>query len=46
MLSMVSKIPSPKEISYPQYKMEKPIEQHQFALLYVRHNVFKGNSYR
>ena len=39
-------IPPPKEIHHPYYDVTKPNEQHQFDLLYMSHNVFKGNTYK
>ena len=36
----------PKEINHPHYKVTKTNEQHQFDLLCVPHNVFKGNTYK
>ena len=39
-------IPPPTEINYPHYDVTKPNEQHQFDSLYVRHNVFQGNTYK
>ena len=38
-------IPPPKEIHLPHYDVTKPNEQHQFALLYMPHNLFEGNTY-
>ena len=37
-------IPPPKEVNYPNYDVTKPNEQHQFDLLYMPHNLFKGNT--
>ena len=39
-------IPPPKEIDNPHYDVTKPNEQHQFDLLYMRHNLFEGNIYK
>ena len=39
-------IPPLEEINHPHYDVTKPIEQLQFNLLYVPHNVFEGNIYR
>ena len=39
-------IPPPKETHQPQYNVTKPNEQHQFDLLYMRHIVFEGNTYK
>ena len=39
-------IPPPKEIHHPHYDVTKPNEQHQFDLLYMRHNLFEGNTYK
>ena len=39
-------ISPPKEINHPHYDVTKPNEQHQFDLLYMRHNVFEGNTYK
>ena len=36
----------PKEINHPYYDVTKPNEQHQFDLLYMPHNVFKGNTHK
>ena len=37
-------IPRPKEINHPYCDVTKPNEQHQFDLLYMPHNIFKGNT--
>ena len=39
-------IPVPEEIHHPHYDVTKPNKQHQFDLLYMPHNVFKGNTYK
>ena len=39
-------IPLPKKIYHPHYDVTKPNKQHQFDLLYMLHNVFKGNTYK
>ena len=39
-------IPPPKEIHHPHYDVTKPNEQQQFYLLYMRHNLFEGNTYK
>ena len=39
-------IPPPKEIYHPHYDVTKPNEQHEFDLLYMPHNLFKGNTYK
>ena len=36
-------IPPPKEINHPHYDVTKPNEQHQFDVLYMPDNLFKGN---
>ena len=38
-------IPRPKEIHHPHYDVRNPNEQHQFDLLYMPHNLFKGKTY-
>ena len=35
-------ISPPKEIHHPHYDVTRPNEQHQYDILYVSHNVFKG----
>ena len=39
-------IPLPKKIYQPHYDVTKPNKQHQFDLLYMLYNVFKGNTYK
>ena len=39
-------IPPLREIHHPHYDVTKPNEQHQFDLLYMRHNLFEGNIYK
>ena len=39
-------IPPPKEINHPHYDVTEPNEQHQFDILYMPHNLFKGNTYK
>ena len=40
-------IPPPKEINHPpHYDVTKPNEQYQFDILYMPHNLFKGNTYK
>ena len=39
-------IPLLEEIYHPHYNVRKSNEQHQFDLLYMRHNVFEGNTYK
>ena len=39
-------IPPSKEIYHPHYDVTKPNKQHQFDLLYMPHNIFKGNTYK
>ena len=39
-------IPPPKKIHHPHYDVTKPNEQHQFDLLYMPHNYFKGTTYK
>ena len=39
-------IPPPKEINHPHFDVTKPNGQHQFAILYMLHNVFKGNTHK
>ena len=39
-------IPVPKEMHHPLYDMTKSNEQHHFDLLYMSHNVYKGNTYK
>ena len=39
-------IPPPKEINHPHYDVTEPNEQHQFDILYMPHNVFKGNTHK
>ena len=41
--------PRPKKkvkIHCPYYDVTKPNEQHQFDLLHMSHNIFKGNMYK
>ena len=38
-------IPPPEKIHHPHYDVTKPIEQHQFDLLYMSHDLFEGNAY-
>ena len=39
-------IPPLREIHHPHYDVTKSNEQHQFDLLYMRHNLFEGNIYK
>ena len=39
-------IPPPKEIHRPHYNVTKPNRQHQFDLLYISHDLFKGNMHK
>ena len=39
-------MPPPKEINHPNYDVTKPNEQHQFDILYMPSNLFKGNMYK
>ena len=39
-------IPPPEKIHHPHYDVTKPIEQHQFDLLYMPHKLFEGNTYK
>ena len=39
-------IPPPQEIHHPHYDVTKPNEQHQIDLLYMPHNLLKGNTYK
>ena len=39
-------IPPPKEIHHSHFDVTKPNEQHQFDLLDMPHNLFKGNMYK
>ena len=39
-------IPPPNKTNHPHYDVTKPNEQHQFDILYMPHNVFKGNTYK
>ena len=39
-------IPPSKEINHPHYSVTKPNDQHQFDLVYMPHNVFKGNTHK
>ena len=39
-------IPPPKKINHPHYDVTKPNEQHQFDLVHIPSNFFKGNTYK
>ena len=39
-------IPPPKEIHHPHYNVTKPNGRHQFDLLYISHDLFKGNMHK
>ena len=39
-------IPPPKEINHPHYDVTKPNEQHQFDVVYMPHDRFKGHTHK